>query len=326
MSKAVIDIVPSGLDTLSERALIRATDRWTGSLLPADSLAVEGDGAFAPSVAEGIVAAWQESRNPFTEADLSQVLGADATLAEGVSLLPATDGVAADFVQSVVAAGDGWISGTYYNIMVLLLSFLYIFSLYRYFDDVVALFYSAFHRHVLSSDRAEERRHTDIFYGSLGKLFMLGACFVGLLTSFVVLRGDTTLPIHMSLLMPFVAMGVFALIVVLQSLILFGVGFVTRSTADVAALQRIRLIYFVLSAVLVAPSLLISQITSGDASQIWLRIGTVTVVIALILFIRESIQFFLSKKVSILHWFLYLCTVEIVPFSLLWQAALRLGS
>ena len=198
--------------------------------------------------------------------------------------------------------------------------------MYRYFDDIVALFSSSFHRRFISTDRSEERRHTDIFYGSLGKLFMLGTSFVGLLMAFVVLRGAESYSMKLSLLMPFIAMAIFALVIVVQSLILAVVGIVVRSTAEVAALQRIRLIYFVLMTLLVAPSLLISLMTTGDVARIWFYVGAATMIVAIILFIRESIEFFISKKVSILHWFLYLCTVEIVPFTLLWQAAIRLGS
>ena len=50
----------------------------------------------------------------------------------------------------------------------------------------------------------------------------------------------------------------------------------------------------------------------------------VAAIVALGLFFRESIKLFISKKVSILHWILYLCTVEILPFRLLWQAVIRL--
>jgi hypothetical protein len=70
--------------------------------------------------------------------------------------------------------------------------------------------------------------------------------------------------------------------------------------------------------------LLIAITGQGQTYDVWLEIGCVAAAIALILFVRESIGFFISKKVSILHWILYLCTVEILPFTLLWQAAVRL--
>ena len=326
MSQSIIDIVPSGLDTLSERALLRLTDRFTGDLLPADSLPASSDEAVMPQVAEAIVESWREQRNPFTAADLSEVLGESATLADGVQMQPTGEGLVAHLAEGVVTVAESGASDTYYNILVLLLSFLYIFCMYRYFDDIVALFSSSFHRRFISTDRSEERRHTDIFYGSLGKLFMLGTSFVGLLMAFVVLRGAENYSMKLSLLMPFIAMAIFALVIVVQSLILAVVGIVVRSTAEVAALQRIRLIYFVLMTLLVAPSLLISLMTTGDVARIWFYVGAATMIVAIILFIRESIEFFISKKVSILHWFLYLCTVEIVPFTLLWQAAIRVGS
>ena len=41
------------------------------------------------------------------------------------------------------------------------------------------------------------------------------------------------------------------------------------------------------------------------------------------LYLKESLNLFISKKISILHWFLYLCTVEIFPVSLLWLSLVR---
>lgn len=44
---------------------------------------------------------------------------------------------------------------------------------------------------------------------------------------------------------------------------------------------------------------------------------------ALILFVKETFLFFVSQKISILHWILYLCALEIFPLSLLLAPILR---
>ncbi|MBP3497475.1 MAG: DUF4271 domain-containing protein, partial [Alistipes sp.] len=45
--------------------------------------------------------------------------------------------------------------------------------------------------------------------------------------------------------------------------------------------------------------------------------------IATIIFIKESFLFFVSQKISILHWILYLCALEIFPLSLILAPILR---
>lgn len=45
--------------------------------------------------------------------------------------------------------------------------------------------------------------------------------------------------------------------------------------------------------------------------------------LVLLFFLKESFTLFLAKKVSIFHWFLYLCTVECLPISFVWLMALR---
>ena len=41
-------------------------------------------------------------------------------------------------------------------------------------------------------------------------------------------------------------------------------------------------------------------------------------------YLKESLMLFLSKKISILHWFLYLCAVEIFPVSFVWLSLTRI--
>lgn len=46
-------------------------------------------------------------------------------------------------------------------------------------------------------------------------------------------------------------------------------------------------------------------------------------IVTAILYLREVLNLFISKKVSILHWILYLCIVEVFPVSLLWLLVAR---
>lgn len=357
--KAKDIITASGLDTLSERALRRLTDRWTGSLYERDSLLDERSMSQATSseTFSEIVGGWRKAREVYHDAPLEELFGEQTTLAEGASLpvqvasdadgllvageMSAQTDVAAQadvvtraaeiplqeiFLSDAVgSAGIGGWMPLLYDMLIVAALLYYIFCLYRYFDDIVALFHSVFQHQVVSNDRTGERRRSDIFYGALGKLFMMGMFFVGLLVAMVARREASSLSAEQLFYMPFVAVGVFVLVLVVQYLLLATMGFVTRSMGEVAQLMRIRLIYFVLAVVMVAPILLVAQMGAGGSYAVWQNVGFVAAIMAFVLFVRESVGFFISKKVSILHWILYLCTVEILPLTLLWQGVVRLA-
>jgi hypothetical protein len=148
---------------------------------------------------------------------------------------------------------------------------------------------------------------------------------MGLLSGMWCRNSGMGLSVEVLIYMPLAVIGAFVLLVIFQYIILMAVGFVTKSIMEVGNLMRIRLVYFVLTSVMVSPILLISQMGNSHAYEVWQNVGFVAAVVALGLFFRESIKLFISKKVSILHWILYLCAVEIMPITLLWQVVVRLS-
>ena len=174
----------TGLDTLSERALRRLTDRWTGELYPVDSLDVTHHAeAASPQTFTQIVEEWQRAREMYHDADVEAVMGGGSSLSQGVvsmadsvatpSLTPLYD------AEVMLAERGGWSlagwSDELFNLLVAVMFVYYLFCVCRYFDDIKALFESIFNSKIQHTGRAGERRRSDIFYGSLGKLFMLGA-------------------------------------------------------------------------------------------------------------------------------------------------------
>ena len=96
-------ITPSGLDTLSERALRRLTDRWTGTLYDADTLldARSATQATTSETFSKIVGEWREAREVYHQGSLADVMGEGVSLAEGV-YTPVAE--AADSLHSVDVA------------------------------------------------------------------------------------------------------------------------------------------------------------------------------------------------------------------------------
>ena len=371
----------TGLDTLSERALRRLVQPWTGELHSVDSLSQESVQRVADeSTLSHIVEMWRRSRDIYADADVDSVMGessslADAVvqlsdevplsaveeglstpanLAQGEELLAPVQDTMAIVHNSVAQAGDamtnavesqaryaeqlldGMVSlaeggGMFWvnillNIFVFAVLIGYMFCIYRYYEDVVALFSSVFSRSVISADRVGERRASEIFYGFLGKLFLLGAAFVGVLAMLLMVGGGAmrlglTYDVMMSI--PLIAIAVFMAIIIFQYVELFVAGVVTRSLPEVFAIMRLRLTYFVFFTVVAAPIMLISQMSGAHGGGVWGSLALGASALSLMLYLRESLQFFIYKKISFLHWILYLCTVEILPLTLLWQLVVR---
>jgi|GEM_PF-601169 len=295
----------------------------------ADSLPVAGDSL---SIAGDSLSLTGDS--VFVAGD--SLSGAADTVSLAADTLSAGAAGAADgHVAAVVAAvtdGNaatlaGMVGDVVQNLLVAVVVFLYFFCLYRYFDDVRALFGSVFRRSVAPSERMLERRRSEIFYGFLGKLFLIGTCTLGAIAS---LWADRTVAWeavgpYARVALPFAAMAAFVAVVAVQYVMLAVAGGITRSWSMMAVLLRIRLIYFVLATVIVLPPVLMWQMNGGTGGEVWLRVACLAAAVAVVMYVRESVTLFNSKKISILHWILYLCIVEIMPFTLLWQIVVRMG-
>lgn len=319
-------IYTSGLDTLSEYQLCRLTEGWTGPLHnPVQEDGVSG--VASDETFQLITERWRVARDFYRDAEAESVFGEGATLSDGVvsqSALPEEGASLATTSFSDLFNMPFW-ADVLLDVAVVAIVIGYMFCIYRYYHDVVALIYSSFRRSAAVSDRVNERRRSDIFYGFLGKLFLLGVGGVGVLLSIWLIRGGNMvveLSDEQRLLSPFMGMALFIVLVVVQYIILLIVGFVTRSLPTIHTLMRVRLTYFVFATVVVAPFLLVLQMSEGVI--VWRVATCLAAGLTLMLYIRESLDLFISKKISILHWFLYLCTVEIVPVTLLWQMAIRL--
>lgn len=290
-----------------------------------DSLSIAGDSL---SMTGGSVFAAGDSLSASTD---TVSLAADTLSAGTAGAAGAADGHVAAVVAAVTdgnAATLAEMAGdVVQNLLVAVVVFLYFFCLYRYFDDVRALFGSVFRRSVAPSERMLERRRSEIFYGFLGKLFLIGTCTLGAIAS---LWADRTVAWeavgpYARVALPFAAMAAFVAVVAVQYAMLAVAGGITRSWSMMAVLLRIRLIYFVLATVIVLPPVLMWQMNGGTGGEVWLRVACLAAAVAVVMYVRESVTLFNSKKISILHWILYLCIVEIMPFTLLWQIVVRMG-
>ncbi len=305
----------SGLDKLPEYQVQDSVTGFAGEVPAVDTVYNLADEGFIlyDSLASSV------DGEMYQTAAAADVFGDATSLAEGVSEVE--QAMMSEFSSVAISWPDVML-----HLIVAVVSALYIFCIYRYYYDVIALIQTAMQRDIRVSERNNERRRSDIFYGFLGKLFLLGIGFVAIFVAFwAIHHSEAVVPLssHLQLLSPVIGVGLFVAVAVVQYLILFVVGLVTRSLAMASALTQMRLTYFVLATIVVAPLLLVAEMAS--AYHAWYIVATITACVVLVFYLRESVGAFISKKISILHWFLYLCTVEILPLTLLWQIAVRLG-
>lgn len=100
-------------------------------------------------------------------------------------------------------------------------------------------------------------------------------------------------------------------------------GSVTLSQPFVSQLVLLKRTYFSLAVVVASPALLLFALCPRGTGGVWFFVVAAQLAVTAVLYLKETLALFISKKISILHWFLYLCVVEIFPVSLLWLIAVR---
>ena len=210
---------------------------------------------------------------------------------------------------------------------VLLLAATYAMLLYRNLGDVRTLLGR------ISRDTATGERLSEDPGGSGYSRFLNIATAIGLLFLGVAADkyGDTLMPGRLAEAIP---QGAVLILSLLASLAALGVaayqaiavrlaGTLTLSQPFIAQLMLLKRTYFALGVVLISPPLLLFALCPQGTGGVWFCIVAIELTAAAVLYLKETLNLFLSKKVSILHWFLYLCIVEVFPISLLWLLAVR---
>ena len=115
------------------------------------------------------------------------------------------------------------------------------------------------------------------------------------------------------------------LIVGFQRLVLRVAGNLIRDTSFTGHLLYLRRLLAVLFVILSVPVMLLLVVNEGSSADIVLYVLIAECVIFFLFWLYKTREFFLAQNVSILHWFLYLCGVEIFPVSVFVLLALRNG-
>lgn len=105
-------------------------------------------------------------------------------------------------------------------------------------------------------------------------------------------------------------------VILYQTVLLRLTGAAVFRQQQAEALLRLKRVCFSLAALCITPVLLLygSMRPQWDAAFMYIAVSEAVIISGVFLF--SSLRLFMSQKISILYWFLYLCTVELLPISL----------
>ncbi len=249
---------------------------------------------------------------PMPQTDAADLFGPAATLA------PAPHPVAGSRSLTDNALFQG---------CVLLLAATYILLLHHNLPEIRALFARISRRGTSGKSLSDESAgSTSTRLSPLS--ILLGTLFVGI---FLVKGADLLLPEERLAALPRTAVPLLCLlasalglgVLLYQQTLLRLTGALTLTTPFIRQLQQVRQTCFSIAVLLLSPLLLLFALCPRNTGGVWFGLIVMLLTGTLCLYLKETLSLFISKKISILHWFLYLCSVEIFPVSLLALLATR---
>lgn len=210
---------------------------------------------------------------------------------------------------------------------VLLLAVTYVLLIYHNFLDIRTLLNRVFHDQT-SSERRFEDPGGSRYIRFMRTTTSIGILFIGILVVKYAQSIDLAIPLDrflffVALALSLTVSAVFLFVIGFQWTLLRLVGALTLTQPLITQLQQLRKIYFSSAVVLTAPALFLFTLGPQQTERLWLGLVIAGSAVTLFLYLRETLNLFLSKKISIIHWILYLCAVELFPVSLIWQLAVR---
>lgn len=145
-----------------------------------------------------------------------------------------------------------------------------------------------------------------------------------LMAAFVVRLCEGTLSeLYGTMTLLVASLGACVGVVLFQSGLLQLIGRIVLMRDLTEGIIALKVLHFSVGTLLLTPPVLLLLLCPPGEGWGWLFLLALMGGMVIFLFIKETFKLFLAKKVSIFHWFLYLCTVECFPISLVWLLAVR---
>lgn len=250
--------------------------------------------------------------------------GAASVVTAGEMFGPAS--LLADSAASGAGAAEPLTASPLFHCAVVLLLLWYMLSIYRHPELMRAVRARILSPDTSSNERLHDGRNAAGYAHFAGSIAAAGILFASILLVKCVeafLPGGVALPAGAQLWSVPAMAAIFVATTLYQIAVLWITGRITVSRQTVAALLYVKELYFGFALFLLTPALLLYALCPPGEGRLLAAIVSLEVLFVAVLFLRETILLFMAKKVSILHWFLYLCTVEIFPVTFFCLAAVR---
>ena len=222
-----------------------------------------------------------------------------------------------------VASGTG---NAVLQIAALAVTLLYIYTAVRYSDVVRAIMLSTVG---ISSSKRSRQRHINSALRRNVEIVTAASGMVAAAVVAVRLFGTDiavpNIPTGVLAMAGTVVAGLAALTAFEYSAVR-AAGFVSGRDDICTRIMQLKLRHFSAAATAMLPVAMFCIFSASGAAQTCFYLLAVQCSVSAILFVKETFSLFISQRVSILYWILYLCTLEIFPVSLLLAPILRAGS
>ena len=115
----------------------------------------------------------------------------------------------------------------------------------------------------------------------------------------------------------------FVVITLYEHSLLFVIGKVAQSDSVVGAIRYLKRTLFSLASIALSPLFLLGILAADQFVGVWTIMLASGCAVFVFLFLKETLVFFIDKKIPIFLWILYLCAVEAFPLSLIWALVVR---
>lgn len=224
-----------------------------------------------------------------------------------------------DAVAPAVSVSDNAV----YMLCVAALVAVYLFALFRYSSEAGVLF-----KRIFAKKQVTHKEEYSYSFGVFMKLMLVSTFLVlsiGAIKSFELYKGiAVVLPASVILLgVPLVALILLS-VTFLQSLFLRFVGKLTLSSDFISELIFIKRALFAIFGLISVPVLMSAAFTHGIWAEVSLMIAALLANAVILIYLIKSFLFFIGQKFSVLLWILYLCAVELIPFTMVIVILVRL--
>ena len=216
--------------------------------------------------------------------------------------------VTGDLLRTSFSGLEGWLG------LGLLMLFFLIFSSIRKF--LAVSFSGLIHFHVAQKQFEEN----SLLIVNIRRVLLIFSQVCLSFFLFLIIRYYDAFPSHLSIAQVYllILLSLLALYI-LKTLLLRVLGFLTEADTAMRMMGYYGQLYFIVSGIVLFPVTILFFNAHSTFCKPLVIIGLVSALAIILCYMARSFQIFISHRLSVFFWILYLCTFEFAPFLFIWK-------